>query len=110
MTKVEAEPIAESSTAKFSPCVDLDGTLVKVDTMQEAAFGTAVADFSVLFHIPVWLGIGKARLKQELASRWQFGPAHLPYNDMLLDYLRTERARGRPIAMAAYIPFGGLSA
>jgi len=104
LTKAEAEPIAESSTAKLPLCVDLDGALVRVDTMQEAAFGSALADWLVLFRIPVWLSIGKARLKQELATRWQFDPAHLPYNDTLLDYLRRERARGRPIVLTTAAP------
>jgi len=103
-TKAQAEPVAETSTAKLPLCVDLDGTLVKIDTMQEAAFGSAVADWLVLLRIPVWLGIGKAHLKQQLATRWQFDPAHLPYNDTLLDYLRMERARGRRIALTTAAP------
>jgi 4-hydroxybenzoate polyprenyltransferase/phosphoserine phosphatase len=100
LTKAEARPIGEALTVDLPLCVDLDGTLVKVDTMQEAAFGATVADWAVLFRIPVWLVIGKARLKQELARRWQFDPAHLPYNEALLDYLRAERARGRPIVLS----------
>ncbi len=99
-----AGPIDGASTANLLLCVDLDGTLVKIDTMQEAAFGAAVADWLVIFRIPAWLFIGKARLKQELARRWQFEPAHLPYNEALLDYLRTERARGRPIVLATAAP------
>ena len=50
-------------------------------------------DWRVLLKLPFWLANGKARLKQELAARWDFRPDLLPYNQPLLGYLKTEHAR-----------------
>ena len=80
-------------------CVDLDGTLLKIDSLQEAASAAALQDFRVLFSIPGWLARGKARLKEELAKRWTFDPAHLPYNETLLAYLREMRTQGRRLIL-----------
>jgi len=81
-------------------CVDLDGTLVRVDTLHEAAIAVVLSDWRLLFRLPGWLARGKAHLKQQLASRWCFEPAGLPYNRALLAYLETEHARGRYIVLA----------
>lgn len=80
-------------------CVDLDGTLLKIDSLQEAASAAALKDFTVLFRIPGWLAQGKARLKEELARRWPFDPAYLPYNQHLIAYLRELREQGRRIVL-----------
>lgn len=85
--------------AQLPLCVDLDGTLLKIDSLQEAAFAAIMTDALVLGQIPLWLARGKATLKQECAKRWAFDPAHLPYNEKLLDYLRETRARGRRIVL-----------
>src|SRR5690349_4708365 len=80
-------------------CVDLDGTLVKIDTLQEAAFAAGLADWRTIPKLPIWLRHGRAFLKRELAGRWSFDPSHLPYNETLLRYLRSERAKGRKIVL-----------
>lgn len=91
---------APENVASHGPlCVDLDGTLLRIDSLHEAAFGAVFADWRVAFSIPGWLVEGKARLKQELATRWAFDPAALPYSRAVLDYLRTERASGRHIVL-----------
>lgn len=87
------------STESLPICVDLDGTLLKIDSLQEAAFAAALKDFRVLFRVPFWLAQGKARLKEELAKRWVFDPAHLPFNDKLIAYLREMRAQNRRITL-----------
>jgi len=80
-------------------CVDLDGTLVKVDTLQEAAFAAGLADWRAIVHLPLWLIRGRAFLKRKLADRWDFDPAHLPYNETLLNHLRSEHDRGRKLVL-----------
>src|SRR4029077_4552695 len=81
-------------------CVDLDGTLLKIDTLHEAAFASFTADWRTLLQVPRWLACGRAHLKHELAKRWSFDPAHLPYNQALVDYLSEARASGRSITLA----------
>ncbi len=68
-------------------CVDLDGTLLRIDTLHESAFAAAFDDWRILFGLPGWLAEGKAKLTAELASRWRFDPATLPYNTELLEYI-----------------------
>ncbi|MBN9509079.1 MAG: UbiA family prenyltransferase [Alphaproteobacteria bacterium] len=81
-------------------CVDLDGTLLRTDSLHEATAAVLLADPRVLTQIPGWLAQGRAHLKQQLAARWQFDPARLPYNQALLTWLRAEQARGRHIVLA----------
>src|ERR1700704_123394 len=80
-------------------CVDLDGTLLKIDSLFEATISTTLADWRNLYRLPFWLARGRAYLKHQIAERWSFNPAHLPYNEDLLAFLRNEHLRGRRIIM-----------
>lgn len=92
------EPGAD--TASLPLCVDLDGTLLTIDTLPEAAVGACLRDPRVMFALPRWLMRGKAQLKQELAQRWAFDPAQLPYNFAFLAYLQEQKARRRRLVLA----------
>jgi 4-hydroxybenzoate polyprenyltransferase/phosphoserine phosphatase len=89
-------------TAASSPvlCVDLDGTLVKSDTLFDSALALARHHPTKLLNLPRWLFQGKAVLKQHLTSAVQLDVAHLPYNRELLQYLEQQKATGRPIYLA----------
>ena len=80
-------------------CVDLDGSLLRIDSLHEAAFHAVVQNPITLFQFPAWLARGKARLKEELAKRWSFDPAHLPYNESCLAFLQSKRADGHRIVL-----------
>ncbi len=80
-------------------CVDLDGTLVRTDTLLESAVAAFFDNWRTIFKMPGWLAGGKLRLKAELARRWRFNPATLPYNQDLLEYLRAQYAAGREIVL-----------
>jgi 4-hydroxybenzoate polyprenyltransferase len=80
-------------------CVDLDGTLLKIDSLFEATVSTVLADWRTLFQLPFWLAQGRAHLKHKIAEQWSFNPAHLPYNEDLLAFLRNEHMRGRRIVL-----------
>jgi 4-hydroxybenzoate polyprenyltransferase/phosphoserine phosphatase len=81
-------------------CVDLDGTLVKSDTLHDSALAVARHHPAALLNIPDWLVQGKAALKRHLANTIQLDVAHLPYNRELLQYLEQQQATGRPIYLA----------
>ena len=81
-------------------CVDLDGTLVKSDTLYDSALAVARHKPLALLNLPGWLLQGKAALKRHLAETIQLDIAHLPYNRELLQYLEQQRALGRPIYLA----------
>jgi hypothetical protein len=50
--------------------------------------------------LPVWLWKGKAYLKQEVGRRISIDIRILPYRDGVLDYLKTQHAKGALIALA----------
>jgi 4-hydroxybenzoate polyprenyltransferase len=81
-------------------CVDLDGTLVKSDTLHDSALAVARHHPRALLKIPGWLIHGKAALKRHLANTIQLDVVHLPYNRELLQYLEQQRATGRPLYLA----------
>jgi 4-hydroxybenzoate polyprenyltransferase len=81
-------------------CVDLDGTLVKSDTLADSLMILGRRRPSALLRTPFWAIKGKAHLKSQVASLVTLDVAHLPYNRPLLDYLRGEHAAGRKLYLA----------
>lgn len=81
-------------------CVDLDGTLVKSDTLVDSVLVLARQNPRALFLLPRWLAGGKASFKKNIGSTVLLDPTDLPYNQELLAYLREEHARGRQIYLA----------
>lgn len=81
-------------------CVDLDGTLVKLDTLHQALFLLLRRSPLSIFRIPGWLLRGKACLKDQVMQRVTLDATVLPYNRAFLDYLRQEHARGRSLVLA----------
>ena len=81
-------------------CVDLDGTLVKSDTLVDSTLALARQNPAALLQLPRWLAEGKAALKRHITSRVELDVAHLPYNRELLQYLEQQKAAGRSIYLA----------
>jgi 4-hydroxybenzoate polyprenyltransferase/phosphoserine phosphatase len=96
---VAAQPPLDA-TDDLPLCVDMDGTLLRINSLHEAAFAAVLADWRTVFRIPIWLAAGRARLKQELTRRWRFAAAQLPYSNGLLQLLQQSHARGRRIVLA----------
>jgi len=86
-----------SATALRPLCVDLDGTLVKSDTLVDSLLVLARTHPAGLFALPGRLLHGKAAFKQFVTSSVSLDVAHLPYNRTLLQFLHEERARGRAL-------------
>lgn len=80
-------------------CVDLDGTLVRTDTLLETAALFARTHPTHAWRLPSWLFRGRAYFKHRLASQTAIDPSTLPYNEELLERLRGERARGRRLVL-----------
>ncbi len=81
-------------------CVDLDGTLVKSDTLVDALLVMVRTHSGALLQVPGWISKGKATLKREVTERVQLDVAHLPYNKPLLAYLEKQRGLGRRMYLA----------
>jgi 4-hydroxybenzoate polyprenyltransferase len=77
--------------------VDLDGTLVKSDTLFDAICQFVRRQPLQIWRLCLWLAAGRARLKIEVARRAPLNAARLPYNTPLLHYLRAQRREGRSI-------------
>jgi 4-hydroxybenzoate polyprenyltransferase/phosphoserine phosphatase len=78
-------------------CVDLDGTLVKSDTLVDTVVVLARQSPGSLLKFPAWLMQGKAAFKRKVSSIAAIDVVHLPYNQELLEYLRQQHAGGRAI-------------
>lgn len=78
-------------------CVDLDGTLIKSDSLFDAVCQFMRRNPARFWQLPLWLAGGRARLKAEVARRVPLDASRLPYNAQLLNYLRSQRREGRPL-------------
>ncbi len=103
-----AEPVEPVEAAVPHPelpaglplCVDLDGTLVKSDTLVDSVLAMARQNPHALLAIPGWLSQGKAAFKQHVTAAVTLDIAALPYNQPLLRYLKVEHATGRQMYLA----------
>jgi 4-hydroxybenzoate polyprenyltransferase/phosphoserine phosphatase len=80
--------------------IDLDGTLTPTDTLHESLIQLVKQSPLSLLRLPLALLKGKAAFKDEIAAHTDIDPAQLPYRQDVLDYLRSEKAKGRPIILA----------
>ncbi len=80
--------------------VDLDGTLIKTDSLAEAFFELVRQNPLYLFVLPFWLLRGKAFLKRQISQRVILDVSLLPYHHELLDYLKLQHAQGRQLVLA----------
>lgn len=96
---VALEPTGPAGLDSLPLCVDMDGTLLHIDTLHEAALATLFSGWRGAVRLAGSLTRGKAVLKREVAEHWDFDPSTLPYDRSLLDFLRRERATGRRIIL-----------
>jgi 4-hydroxybenzoate polyprenyltransferase len=92
--------IAGSPRPGVALCVDLDGTLVKSDTLVDTVLVLARQKPVEVLRIPGWIAQGKASFKRHLTGAVSLDVEHLPYNQPLLEYLRREFEHGRAIYLA----------
>jgi 4-hydroxybenzoate polyprenyltransferase/phosphoserine phosphatase len=97
--KHDHQPEITTSTEK-PLFVDLDGTLITSDILWESFLAFLKKHPAEAFNIPLWLSRGKAVLKRELAERVTLDVTTLPYNSEVVEFLKSEKARGRQIILA----------
>jgi 4-hydroxybenzoate polyprenyltransferase len=91
----------ESPTVELKPlCVDLDGTLVKSDTLVDSLLVLARTHPHLLLRLPAQVLRGKAAFKAFVTENVPLDVVHLPYNRKLLQFLEAEHAQGREIYLA----------
>ena len=88
----------EAAVATLRPlCVDLDGSLIKSDTLIDSFLALVRTRPALLFALPGRLLDGKAAFKAFITEHIPLDVAHLPYNRKLVQFLHEEKARGRAI-------------
>ncbi|HKO13942.1 MAG TPA: hypothetical protein VJV22_18375, partial [Acidobacteriaceae bacterium] len=99
VTQIPLHPSAPPAPVR-PLCVDLDGTLVKSDTLMDSLMVLARTHPLALLQLPGWLVRGKAAVKAEVGRRVSLDVPHLPYNRKLLEFLASERGDGRRLYLA----------
>ncbi len=92
--------VVPASAAAVAICVDLDGTLVKSDTLIDSVLALARQHPRELLRIPGWIAQGRAAFKRHVTSAVTLDVEHLPYNRALLEWLRVQRGAGRRLHLA----------
>ena len=85
------------SAGEVPLCVDLDGTLIRTDTLFVSVRALARSNPVSFARMPFWLLAGRAKLKAEVAARVAIDAGSLPYNRELVQLLWREREAKRRI-------------
>lgn len=79
--------------------VDLDGSLLKTDSLIELLLLAIKSNILILLLVPFWILKGKAVLKKALFERAIINIESLPYNDKVITYLENQHQNGRRIIL-----------
>jgi 4-hydroxybenzoate polyprenyltransferase/phosphoserine phosphatase len=93
---MHAAPVA----TKVPLVVDLDGTLLRSDSLIESTMVLARERPLELLALPLWLAHGRERLKQRVAQAALPDVETLPYRTELVRYLEEEKRSGRTLVLA----------
>ena len=85
---------------KIPLCVDLDGTLLRSDSLMETFCLLLKQKPFAALRAPFWLAGGRANLKRQIVERVQLNVSAWPLHPGLLDFLRAEKNRGRKLVLA----------
>ncbi|XXF77328.1 UbiA family prenyltransferase [Myxococcaceae bacterium GXIMD 01537] len=95
------QPSAVQTDTPDTPlAVELDGTLVRTDTLHEGLVRLLKRNPLLLLLVPLWLMRGRAHLRAQVAARAPLDASRLPYAEPLVAFLTEEKARGRKLVLA----------
>ena len=86
-------------------CVDLDGTLLKTDTLVEGLMRLLKRSVWSLLGILPAMFVSRARFKKEVAIRTELNVGLLPANQSFVDWLREQQSAGRPLVLCTAANF-----
>nr|AYM52654.1 transmembrane protein [Aggregicoccus edonensis] len=90
---------AQPDTLETPLAVELEGALVRTDTLHEGLVRLLKRNPLWLLLVPLWFLKGRAHLRAEVARRAPLDASHLPYNEPLVAFLTEEKARGRRLVL-----------
>src|SRR5690242_16821241 len=91
-------------TSQVPLCVDLDGTLIRSDTLHESLLLLAKTSPRSVPSLPIWLKSGKAKLKHLVAERIELHAQTLPYCENVLALIDEARQQGRSVVLVTAAP------
>ncbi|MBK6981618.1 MAG: UbiA family prenyltransferase [Betaproteobacteria bacterium] len=100
MIEPRVRDLPPATPASVPLVVDLDGTIIRSDLLWESLACAISRKPWLAFAAPFWLLAGRPVLKEKLARAGPVDVEHLPYRVEVVDWLRTEHASGREIAIA----------
>jgi 4-hydroxybenzoate polyprenyltransferase len=80
--------------------LDLDGTLIRTDSLIEQGVALLRRTPLAIFRLVGWLFAGRVILKEQLAAAVTLDPEYLPVNDEVVAFAEAEAAKGRPVVLA----------
>lgn len=101
MTNVSASSQLKNAPAERPLCVDMDGTLVETDTMEELIVAFLRARPWRFWVLPLWLLRGRPWFKRRLADEAAIRVDLLPVRADFINFLEGEHARGRTLVLAS---------
>ncbi len=81
-------------------CVDLDGTLIKSDSLLESTIIAVRKNPLLLLLMPFWILKGRLYFKKSIEKFGKCEALLLPYRREVLDFLKKEKDKGRKIVLA----------
>lgn len=90
----------KEQTADIPLVLDLDGTLLRTDLLQEKALAFVKENPLRIFLLFSWLLKGRAHLKRQLSQAVSLDIDRLPVNEDLIAYAEAEHAKGRMVVLA----------
>lgn len=104
LTDIQAIAISHPTEAaapdRVPLVVDLDGTLLRTNSLIESLFVLARTAPLTLFRLPFWWMKGRAHLKHRLGAAVTPDVHWLPFRADLLAFLREQKSRGRALILA----------
>ncbi|MEO0454693.1 MAG: haloacid dehalogenase-like hydrolase [Verrucomicrobiota bacterium] len=95
-----AETVEPAHLGRVPLCVDLDGTLIRNDTLWVSMACLIRTSPVNLFLIPWWyLRSGRAMMKCQIAERCLPSAQNLPYHKGFMKYLKVQKDRGRRLIL-----------
>jgi len=86
---------ANNSINAYPLCVDLDGTLIKTDSIMEATILAIKSNPFLIFLLPFWIIKGKNYFKYHILEIAKPDAELLPYNEDVINIIKAAKSEGR---------------
>lgn len=104
MGATAARTVRPAGSKEKPLCVDLDGTLVRTDTLLEAVLQLIRRRPLAIFQMIAWAFHGRAAFKASVASETRLAPRLLPYSASVLGMVKEGRLKGSPTYLVTGAP------